>query len=148
MINYIKKHWKLTTILAAVIVFFVFVVSGRSNNEAPPTPTLVPVPFELLNTFPPSGERQMPIANLALEFTFSKELDITSGNVKVTPFTSFEFSLGRDKKTLAIYPTTEWEYNINYKVVISIDSTDGQKLDSPIEYSFTPTKFTGSDLTE
>ena len=113
MKGFIKKHWKLTLLLGAGIVFFVFLFldSERQEPTTPPvtgriTPTTSPQPttitFGVVNTFPPSGPTQMAIPNLALQFTFSKSLDLSSASVVLTPFENFDFKLSEDEKTLII----------------------------------------------
>lgn len=149
MIAYIKKQWKLLTVLLiTIIVFFLLRVSRKSDIAPPSPPTPTHTPFELIETFPSSGRQETPISNLALLFTFSIEIDVSSAEITINPYIDFTSSVNPDGKTLAIYPSKEWKYDTQYKLTINIKSKDGQALENPIKFDFIPLQVTESKLDE
>lgn len=149
MLNFIKKY-KLLVILL-IIFITVALLSLRSEISSPTVPsslTPTPIPFELISFFPPKGERPFPIENLALLFTFSKPVNVSTTVVKIKPSVNFNTSVDDDGTTLSVYPISAWVYNTEYSVTIEAVSAEGEKLSPPIEYSFKPIQFTDSPLTE
>lgn len=143
----IKKYWVVLVITIGLILLF-FARSIKTTRPVPVPPTPTPVVFELINIYPPAGERQLPLQNLAIDFTFSKPLDVSATLIQIKPFTNFETSTSSKGKVLSIYPLENWEYNIEYAITIEPKSEDGQSLSAAINYTFKPTPFTDSPMIE
>lgn len=138
-------------LFAGSVLLFVFLLKKdiiKPTQPPIPTQTPTPMPFELIKIFPPPGERQTPIDNLAINFTFSKPVDVSTTVIQIKPFTSFDVSLSSEGKTLSVYPLERWGYNVEYSITIEPKSLDGQGLPSPINYAFKPTQFTESPMDE
>jgi len=147
MVNFVKKFWPgIVAIAAIALVVFLSVLREEKTRRAPP-PTPTPTPFGLIGTYPPEGERPFPVPSLAIDFTFSKEIDTRATVVKVEPFVGHEVN-NPEGKVLSIYPPDGWQYDITYTITIEPVAKDGERLSSPVVYSFTPTFYTESDLVE
>lgn len=145
------KKYKVLIILGLVVIVAVSLLARRKPTPQPspsltPTPTVTP--FELISIFPPEGEREIPINNLAIQFTFSVPVDASSVSVEIKPRLNLNFSISSGGKTLNVFPVEAWRYNTGYSITIDAKSKDGRSLSSPIEYSFKPKPVLDSPLTE
>ncbi len=148
MTNVIKKL-KVGVVLLTigVFLFVVFVTKDRYElSQIKPTPT--PQPFVLIKTFPQAGKINMPIENLALQFTFSQPVDTPSILIEIKPEVDLNSSMSKDNTVLVVYPTNKWNYNTEYEITINLKSIYDQEMASPIKYTFTPTIFADSPMTE
>jgi hypothetical protein len=86
---------------------------------------------------------------IALQFQFSKQIDVESAVVTISPFVNVNAAPDITGKTLYISPEKEWTYNVQYELEISeIKSIEGELLSEPLEYNFKFTSPTDSPLTE
>lgn len=145
---FLKKYWVLLIILfAAIVVVFLFLTRGGAGTPvASPSPT--PKPFVLEHIFPPPGKREMGDPGIALAFSFSSPVEMSSAIVTLKPYISFDLFTDKESKTLYIKPLPKWDYNVEYKININLRSKDGRGLDSPIEQSFMFTQMKNSPLSE
>mgnify|MGYP001565227590 FL=1 len=121
----------------------------RGRVQPPvPSPSPTPQPFVLEHVFPPSGKQELGDAGLALSFSFSTPIDLSSVVVTLKPYLPFDLFTDKEGKILYIKPLPKWNYNVEYKINISLKSKDGKELDSPIEQVFMFTQMRNSPLSE
>lgn len=153
MRDLIKKHWKLLlfVIIVATLTLLYLLLKSPSQTATPsvtPIPSPTPIPFELINTFPPPGDNNIVLSNLALQFAFSKPIDIDTAIVIVEPFIFIDKSTDIKGSTLILHPEEDWVFDTTYNLTIEVKSEEGEDLPEEIEYSFTPQSITESDLIE
>jgi hypothetical protein len=148
MKSFIKKY-RLVLVILFVGAGVVFFLLNRAGGQPPtPSPSPTPQPFVLERSFPPSGKQELGDTGLALSFTFSSPVDLSSLIVTLKPYVSFNIFTDQSGKTLYLKPLPKWDYNVEYKINISLKSKDGKGLDSPIEQVFVFTQMKNSPLSE
>jgi len=147
ILGFIKKY-RLT--IFAVLLIAAIAALFYSRKSHPPTTPATPTPttFSLIKFYPPQGEQEMALPSTALSFTFSSPVDLSTANIIIKPFVSFEISTDATGKTLYITPSPRWEYDTEYKVTINIKAKGNQMLSSPVEHLFKFKKVAQSDLDE
>ncbi|MGB6838819.1 MAG: Ig-like domain-containing protein [Microgenomates group bacterium] len=145
MKKFLKKYKLLIFTILIGIGLVVLLITRKTPTPPPPSE---PTPFKLEQTFPNQGKQEIVIPNFAIHFIFSRPIALTNTAVKIEPFTDFEISTDKSGKTLFVMPVPEWQLNTEYKITVSTSSTDGQTLDSPVEYLFEPVPLTTSELEE
>jgi hypothetical protein len=143
----IKKIFLFTGIFLSVFSILYIFLSTKKSNPTKPTPTPFVV-FELIGTTPKDGDQKIPIPNLAIEFTFSKNIDPSSLSITIDPKEDISFNFGENKNNIFVHPEKNWKYGTKYTILMSVQSESGESLNSPITYIFTPQKETGSSLNE
>ncbi len=144
----LQKYAILIIAVGVFIILAIFIFQKKTTPSQPTVLTPTPVPFEFINVYPPEGEREFPIADLAINFTFTAAVDVSTTQVQITPFTTYDISTTSAGTTLSIYPKEGWLYNTEYTIKIEPESKDGQKLTQPIIYQFKPIRFVDSPMTE
>ena len=77
--TFIKKYQKIITIF--FFVFLVLIIWMFPKSQKPiafPTPTPLPIKFEIRRTIPSSGVGAQILQTSAIEFIFSKQIDLSS----------------------------------------------------------------------
>lgn len=146
MKNFIKKYRFAVIsfiLFIAVIVFFVV-----NKETVSPIPTPVPIKFELVNVTPPPGKQEIVLSNLSIHFTFSDSVDLLNTVVTIKPNIDFIIDKDQSGKTIIIVVNEDWTFNTKYNITVKTKAENGQALEIPIKYSFTPTQMTVSDLEE
>jgi len=148
MKTFLKKYWVLLIFLftAIAVALLLLIGGGAGTPVASPSPT--PKLFVLEHVFPPPGKREMGDSGIALAFSFSSPIEMSSTIVTLKPYISFDLFTDKEGKTLYIKPLPKWNYNVEYKINISLKSKDGRELDSPIEQVFMFTPMKNSPLSE
>ena len=85
---------------------------------------------------------------LALSFSFSAPIELASVVITLNPYINFDLFIDPSGETLYVRPLPKWDYNVEYKINISLKSKDGRGLSSPIEQVFTFTQMRNSPLSE
>ena len=104
--------------------------------------------FEVINTYPREGTHEVVLSNLAIEFIFSKEVDLAKTAIKLSPTADIDISYGDTQKSVVIRPENEWQMDTEYNFTVTAISTDGESLDEPYTYDVSFTQVTDSDLEE
>ena len=150
MIKSIKKY---KFVIIATLLFLLVIIYFRSKYKTEiPSQTITPTPiveeFRLEHIFPPAGKQKMANLNIALQFKFSKPINLESAETELRPFLDTEYSTNEFGNTLYIIPKTQWVHNTQYEITLDIKSNDGKQLTAPVKHSFTFTPFTHSPLEE
>lgn len=146
MKNFIKKYRFAVIsfiLFIAVIVFFVV-----NKETVSPVPTPVPTKFELVNVSPPPGKQEIVLSNLSIHFTFSDSVDLSNTVVTIKPNIDFVIDKDQSGKTIIVIVNEDWTFNTEYNITVETKAENGQALETPVKYSFTPTQMTVSDLEE
>lgn len=146
MKKFLKRYWLAVALVALFIVIIVFFVSRK--EDAPPTSTPIPTTFDVINTYPREGVHEVVIANLAVEFIFSKEVDLAKTAIKVSPTSNIDISYGDTQKSVVIRPESEWEMDTEYTFEVRAVSQEGETLEDPYIYEVEFTPLTESGLEE
>lgn len=146
MRNLLKKYW-LAIILVAVFVLIVSFFFFRREKPTPsPTPT--PTAFEITNTYPRPGTYEVVIADLAIEFLFTKDVDLAKTAIKISPSSDIDISYGDTQRSVVVKPEGEWEMDVLYTFEVTAVSKEGESLEKPFEYTVRFTPLTESGLRE
>lgn len=147
--TFIKKYQKI--IIVFFFVFLILIIWIFSKSQKPivlTTPTPLPIKFEIKRTIPSSGVGAQILQTSAIEFIFSKQIDLSSLAVTVNPNIEFNFEYDKDLRTLFIRALPYWEYNKEYEISIDVRSEENEGLDNKIEYKLKINKFTNSNMEE
>lgn len=142
------KKYRLVLALAAIFLLVVFFLFIKRSQTPPPSPVPTPPPLRLMQLYPSQGEQEIAVPLVTLTYTFSTPVDPATANIIITPFVGFELSTDASGKILYITPTSEWKYDIQYKVAITVNSKEGVGLSAPVEHSFLFKKITKSNFDE
>jgi len=142
------KKYRLVIVLTAVFLLIAGFLLLKKTQSPAPSPTPTPAPLQLIQFYPPQGEQEVAVPLVTLSYTFSAPVDPSTANIIVTPFVGFELSTDASGKILYITPTSEWKYDIQYKVTITISSKERVALSSPVEHSFLFKKVSKSNFDE
>ena len=146
MRSLIKKYWLPAVIVVGGSLLIVLLLFLKSRSQSP-IPSIAPVPFKLLSTYPPEGEQETAFPSTAIMFTFSSKLDDSNIVVTISPSINYIAEASSDKKVLTVRPEKAWEYGTSYKIKVNVKSEDGQTLPE-IDYKYAPVAPTNSLLTE
>ena len=147
--TFIKKYQKIITIFFFVFLVLIIWIFPKSQKPiAFPTPTPLPIKFEIRRTIPSSGVGAQILQTSAIEFIFSKQIDLSSLVIIVNPHVEFNFEYDKDLRTLFIRALPYWEYNKEYEISIDVRSKENESLDNKIEYKLKINKFTNSNMEE
>jgi hypothetical protein len=145
----IKNILIFTGVFLSLFSIVYIILSTRKNITTKEAPTATPVSvFKLTGTSPLEGNTKIAIPNLAIEFTFSKNIDPSSLSITIDPKEDISFNFGENKNNIFVHPEKNWKYGTKYTISMSVQSESGEGLNSPITYIFTPQKETGSSLNE
>jgi hypothetical protein len=133
---FIKKYWLATILFCFIVSIFIFIITRK--GDTPPTPTPTPIVFEVKNTYPNAGSHQIALDNLAIEFLFSKEVDLAKTAIKISPATDINISYGDTKKSVIVRPEEDWTKSREYKFTISAFSLEGESLEYNYNITFEP----------
>lgn len=149
MTTIVKKYLKYALVIISLIsiVFIVYTVSTTEKKVEQPSTTALGK-FSLSAVSPAAGKVAVPIPNLSIEFTFSKAINISSLSIVTDPNTDIGFNSGEDKKSIFVYPKENWNYDTEYSITVNVQSTNGELLENPVVYKFTPIKIRNSALDE
>ncbi|MFC1625577.1 hypothetical protein ACFL1Q_00845 [Patescibacteria group bacterium] len=125
-------------ILLIFSFFSVYWILSKKSSTPIITPTPIPIKFGLLKTNPTNGIGLEVVPTTAVEFIFSKEVDVSSLVITSTPSANLSFETSESLKALYIREVPYWEINKEYIIKIDVKSKDGDTLDQTIEY---PLKF-------
>lgn len=145
---FIKKYWTLILFLFVGITVVIFLLARGGAQPPAPSPSPTPQTFMLEYVSPPQGKQELGDPGIALSFSFSSPVDISSVIVTLKPYISFDLFTDKSGQTLYVRPLPKWDYNVEYKINISLKSKDGRGLSSPIEQVFTFTQMRNSPLSE
>ena len=147
IINWIKSHKLITTVvvLFAVTIIFVIATSGKKKEQVSPTP--IPVKFELLRTYPHGGVQETAFPTTAIQFAFSKTLDRNATRAEIFPSQDFELVFQNSDTNVYIKPKPFWIIGTEYKIKLFVKSEDGESM-SPIDFTFQFVSPKNSDLEE
>jgi len=148
----IKKKYILLVLFILTVLSVIYIYSLVKIDKSVPTqqtsplPTML-VPFVQVNKLL-GGSREIPFDNFAIEFSFSKEVDPQTIDIKIAPYIDFGVNYSKDKKTVFIYPSQRWEYKTKYSLELNVQSMTGDTLSNSIFYEFIPEKPINSTLDE
>ena len=148
MRTFVKKHWLLFLILLGGLAVVLFLITRGGAQPPSPSPSPTSQPFTLLHAFPPGGKQELGDPGLALSFSFSAPIELASVVITLNPYINFDLFIDPSGETLYVRPLPKWDYNVEYKINISLKSKDGRGLSSPIEQVFTFTQMRNSPLSE
>lgn len=148
-----KNKKKLLTILAILSLLSVaWIILTTKKQKAivtpTPTPTGIPLEFKLLRTNPAYGEGAQIIDTNAIDFKFSKPIDVSSLIISITPEINYYFETDEEDRLLYIIPQPKWETKKLYNISIKVKSKDGESLSKSIDYKLQIEPITTSELTE
>ena len=102
MRKFLKKYKIAIFAVFLILIIAAFFAYSRTKQQEviPPAPGV----FEITNVYPPEGTYEVVLPNLAIEFSFSDEVDLSSFAIKSVPFDNFSISYGKSKKKCGDYP--------------------------------------------
>lgn len=133
-----KKKFDIRKVLGGVlvIVFLALIVLGAIFGRVQkPRPTPTPVPFELLGTIPASGSVNVFPVTTAVEFVFSKPINVDTLVLGSVPAENLTFETDQKDAVLFVRAVNGWRLGVKYQITISVTSKDGETLPA-ISYSF------------
>lgn len=145
---FIKKYWRLLLLLLGGVVFILFLLTRGRVQPPVPSPSPTPQPFVLEHFFPPEGKQILGDPSVALAYSFSSPVGLSSAIITVKPYVALDLFLDKSGKTLYIKPLPRWNYNVEYQVSVEIKSKEGKALNSPVVHKFLFTPQTFSPLEE
>ena len=146
MRNLLKKYNIAFFAVFLILMIAVFFAYSRTKQQEvmPPAPEV----FEITSVYPTEGTYEVVLPNLAIEFFFNEEVDLSSFAIKSTPFDNFSISYGKSKKSVVITPEVAWQMDTEYLFTVTARSVSGTPLESPASYRFKFTPLKVSDLEE
>lgn len=136
----IKEYLKKNPILSALAVisfislFFIFFQpTNKSNPKNQPTPT--PIKFNFIRSIPSSGGVSNIIPTSAIEFQFSKPVEVSTLTLTMDPYEPFETQTNKNGTSVYIRPLPKWQQGKVYNFKLSIKSKEGEELDEPIDFN-------------
>lgn len=151
MKEFFKKNKKrIIVFLIFISILSVFWILSQTKKvpKTTPTPIGAPLQFKLLRTNPAYGVGAQIINTNAIDFKFSKPIDVSTLVVNISPEIEFSFETDEENRVLYIIPNPNWTTDQLYKFLISVNSKDGDKLPEKIEYQLQIKPITTSELTE
>jgi len=139
MLNKILLSKKRLIFLALFVISVISLVWLFSLSKKPaisPTPTPVPTKFELIKAIPTNGSKNLFPATSAIEFDFSKQIDINTLVITSTPKADVAFETDQGGKILFIRALGGWRLATTYEITVDVVSKDKDKLPENIIYTF------------
>lgn len=133
-------------VLGLISIIWIFSVSNKPKTEPSPTPN--PIKFELKKTIPENNSNNYFPATTAIEFSFTKPLNVKSLVINTKPQTDIVFETDQNDQTLYIRALKGWKFNTNYQISINVDSKNGELLPQKIDFNFQVTLPKSSQLDE
>lgn len=135
--NFFSKNKK-KLLIAAIFVSLLSIIwiISKTKRQDQPSPTSSPIPlkFELLRANPSYGVGAQIIDTNAVDFKFSKPIDISTLVINIEPKINYSFETDGDKRILYISPNSNWETGQLYNISIDVSSEEGEKLPKKIDY--------------
>lgn len=134
------RNKKILSILILLVLSFLSVIwilykSGiKLKQEPTPTPH---VEFKLIKSIPGDNSSDPFLDTSAIEFYFSKPIDVSSVTINVDPETDTVIETDNDNTSLFIRAHRGWKYGTLYKIAVKVKSSVGDII-SPIELNFKP----------
>lgn len=112
-------------------------IFSMTNKQRPVKPSPTPnVKFELVRTIPANGSKDFSPNTSALEFDFSKPIDINTLILTSVPKTPLIFETNNEGNALYIRTQDGWKIGTNYTLTIDVSSIDKENLDNKIIFTF------------
>lgn len=143
MRKFFKKYW--IAIIAFLMIAGIVALLLTRAGEPTPSPTPSPNPFKIENTYPKPGSYEVVIPNLAIEFIFTKNVDLAKTAIDISPTSEIDISYGDTEKSVVVRPDIEWQMDTSYTFRVTAESKDGKRLEETFEYQieFTPLEQSG-----
>jgi hypothetical protein len=131
-----KKRFALLALFVFSAISLVWLFSVSKKPSISPTPTPTPIKFELIRTIPANGSKNLFPATSAVEFDFSKQIDVSTLVIVSNPNADVVFETDQSGKTLFIRAPGGWRLATTYEITVDVLSKDKDKLPEKIVYTF------------
>lgn len=119
-----KKKLSLIVLILLSTLALVWILLISKGGVSKPTNTPLPVKFSLVKTIPESGSINSFPATTAIEFDFSKPIDINTLTINSIPKSNITFETDQNDTSLFIRSIDGWSYGTTYEITISVMSKD------------------------
>lgn len=122
------------TVLSILSILWIFFTTSK-RKVIPPSPA-PNIKFELIRTIPENGSKDLSPNTSALEFDFSKPIEISTLVMNSVPKTDLLFETDNEDKILYIRALNGWEIGTSYTITINVSSKDKDNLQNKIIFNF------------
>lgn len=131
--------FSIATGVVLILIIFYFSQQKKPSGETPmSSPTKTVEKLAVLSVNPLPGNSQIVFPNIAITIIFTKDINIDSVHMFVSPTIEFITELkAEDQRVLYIKPKSNWVFDQRYEFTISVSSKSGEKLEN-YKYSFEP----------
>ncbi len=150
MPNFLKNKRNLIFIVLIIISFLclLWIISKIRGGENSNTTTQTATKFFLVRSVPKNNTKsEFPVTS-TIEFSFNKEIDISTLVLTSNPKTDLDFYTNSNKTVLYIRAVGGWKIDTPYTLNIDIKDNKGQGLDERIVFNFIVTSPTTSEMSE